>query len=266
MWIIEWLLQKNNNAIHIEKSLQNSAVRRHASLCYHPSDLSADEHMHRPIHCPRPAVQVLQATTRASAKSGSQPGFTLVEMLVVLLIVGMVSGLLFEGAAQLVSMQARLERQLTGLRGEALRADWLRQVVQGLQPDYADGKQIFKGSPRAFSGLTTNPLSAGYGALQPFAVTLTHEAADDSMRLSYGSGNKATVLLSWPGGRGRLSYTDDVGKTHEEWPPPLGLWPQLPRAITLEGERDGAPWLIAAAHFGPTWPIPRARDALGIMR
>jgi general secretion pathway protein J len=204
--------------------------------------------------------------TRAGAEPRTQTGFTLVEMLVVLLMVGMVSGLLFDGAAQLMAMQARLERQLTRLRGEALRADWLRQVVQGLQPDYADGKQIFKGSPRGFSGLTTNPLSASYGALQPFAVTLTHEAADDSMRLSYGSGSKATVLMSWPGGRGRLSYMDDLGKTHEAWPPRLGLWPQLPRAITLEGERDGAPWLIAAAHFGPTWPIPRPRDVLGIMR
>ncbi len=207
---------------------------------------------------------MLRAITRAGAKPGAQPGFTLVEMLVVLLIVGMVSGLLFDGAAQLMGMQARLERQLTRLRGEALRADWLRQVVQGLQPDYADGKQIFKGSPRGFSGLTTNRLSASYGALQPFAVTLTHEAADDSMLLSYGSGSKVTVLLSWPGGRGRLGYLDDRGEAHEDWPPPLGLWPQLPRAITLEGERDGAPWLIAAAHFGPTWPIPRARDALGI--
>lgn len=192
-------------------------------------------------------------------------GFTLVEMLVVLLIVGMVSGLLFEGSAQLMGMQARLDSQLTRLRGEALHADWLRQVVQGLQPDYVDGKQIFKGSPRGFSGLTTNPLSAGYGGLQPFAVTLTHDAAPNSMLLGYGSGGNASVLLSWPGDQGRLRYLDDRGEAHEDWPPPLGLWPQLPSAITLEGERDGAPWLIAAAHFGPTWPIPRPRDAMGGM-
>jgi type II secretory pathway pseudopilin PulG len=185
-------------------------------------------------------------------------------MLVVLLIVGMASGLLFEGAVQLMGMQARLERQLTRLRGEALRADWLRQLVQGLQPDYADGKHIFNGSPSGFSGLSTNPLSAGYGALQPFAVTLTRDVTRNNTLLRYGSGTSASVLLSWPGDQGRLRYLDDRGEAHEDWPPPLGLWPQLPRAITLEGERDGAPWLIAAAPFGPAWPIPRPRDVMGL--
>lgn len=217
------------------------------------------------IDCPPRPVQVLAAIPRTGRMANPQPGFTLVEMLVVLLIVGMVSGLLFEGTAQVMGMQQRLERQLTRLRGEALRADWLRQVVQGLQPDYADGKRIFKGSPRGFSGLTTNPLTAGYAALQPFAITLTHDAPRNSMLLAYGNGSQASALLTWPGGMGRLRYLDDRGKAHEDWPPPLGLWPQLPRGITLEGERDGAPWLIAAAPFGPSWPIPRPRDVVGIM-
>ena len=116
--------------------------------------------MRQPINnCARHTLQGLPAIRRNGR--GCQPGFTLVEMLVVLLIVGMVSGLLFDGAAQLMSMQARLERQLTTVRGEALRADWSRQVVQGIQPDYADGKQVFKGTPRGFSGLSTNAALPG---------------------------------------------------------------------------------------------------------
>lgn len=221
--------------------------------------------MNFPTDFPNHALHTLPATP-CSRKPPPQLGFTLVEMLVVLLIVGMVSGLLFEGAAQLMSMQARLERQLTKLRGEALRADWLRQVVQGLQPDYQDGEWHFKGSPSGFSGLTTNPLSAGYGAMQPLAVTLTHDAAHNTMLLRYGNEGNAPVLLSWPGNQARLRYLDDRGEAHEDWPPPLGRWPQLPRAITLEGGRDGTPWLIAAAPFGPTWPIPRPRDVIGITR
>lgn len=196
----------------------------------------------------------------------SQRAFTLVEMLVVLLIFGMVSGLLFEGATQLMGIQARLERQLTTLRGEALRADWLRQVVQGLQPDYPDGKHVFKGSPRGFSGLSTNPLAAGYGALQPFAITLAHDAATNSMLLRYGGADNTSLLLNWSGDRGGLRYLDERGEAHGDWPPPLGLWPQLPRAITLEGEGSGAAWLIAAAPFGPTLPIPRPRDLIGATR
>lgn len=207
-----------------------------------------------------------RASECAGRRACSQPGFTLVEMLVVLIIVGMVSGMLFDGAAQLMSMQARLERQLTAVRGDALHADWLRQLVQGIQPDYPGGKQIFKGSVREFSGLTTTPLSAGYGALQPFTVTLTRDAANGRMLLAYGQGSETSLLLSWTGGRGGLRYLDDRGSAHEDWPPPSGLWSQLPRAITLEGERDGTPWLIAAATFGPTLPNPRPSDVMGVMR
>ena len=87
------------------------------------------------------------------------------------------------------------------------------------------------------------------------------------MLLRYNDGaDHASLLLSWPGDRGGLRYLDDRGEAHEDWPPPLGLWPQLPRAITLEGERDGAAWSIAAAPFGPTYPIPRVRDFFGVPR
>jgi len=196
----------------------------------------------------------------------AQRGFTLVEMLVVLLIVGMAGTLLFEGAAQVMNMQARFGDQLAGLRGEALRADWLRQLVGGLQPDYVDGKQVFKGSPRGFSGLTTNPLTAGYGGLAAFALALQHDAARDEMVLRYGAEKDAPELMRWAGDRGRLRYADNKGDLHEAWPPPMGLWPQLPVAIYLEGWRDGAPWLVVATPYGPTWPIPRPVDVMGTMR
>ena len=132
----------------------------------------------------------------------------------------MAGGLLFEGAAQVMNMEARFGSQLAGLRGEALRSDWLRQAVQGLQPDYADGKQVFKGSPRGFSGLTTNPLSAGYGGLEPFALVLQHDAARDEMVLRYGAESDAPEILRWAGDRGRIRYADSKWESHEDWPPP----------------------------------------------
>ena len=187
-------------------------------------------------------------------------GFTLVEMLVVLLIVGMASSLLFEGSAQVMAMQARFNGQLERLRGESLRADWLRQVVQGLQPDYPDGAHTFKGSARGFSGLTTNPLSTSYGGLAAFAVELQRDTLHHEMVLRYGNNKGAPELLRWKGDQALLRYVDATGEAHDAWPPPLGQSPQLPAAIYLEGGTDTGKVVVIASPNGPTAPIQRARD------
>ena len=181
-------------------------------------------------------------------------------MLVVLLIVGMASSLMFEGAAQVMAIRARLNQQLESLRGEALRASWLRQLVQGLQPDFADGPHKFSGSGRALSGLTTNPLSAGYGGTAPFALKIEYEAAQGRMVLRYGVDKNAPEILVWSGDKGQLRYVDSQGETHDSWPPPLGLWPQLPSAIYLEGSSGAL--LVVATPQGPTLPVPRQIDVM----
>ena len=193
-------------------------------------------------------------------------GFTLVEMLVVLLIVGMAATILFDAAAQVMNIQAHFGTQLTRLRDEAMPADWLRQLVEGLQPDYPNGKQIFKGSPRAMSGLTTNALSAGYGGLEAFSLVLQQDAARGETVLRYGTEKNAPELMRWTGDQGRFRYADAKGGLYDAWPPPLGSWPQLPTAIYLEGRRDAELWLIVAIPSGPSSPIPRPIDFMGLAR
>ena len=221
------------------------------------------------------------------AGRGAQRGFTLVEMLVVLVLTSLAAGLLMEASTHVLGLQQRLNGQLERLRGPALSADWLRQVVQGLQPDYHDGAHRFTGTARGFAGLTTNALSGAYGGLEPFAVVLQHDAATDTSTLRYAPGANAgavaermadalapegsVVLLRWPGNAQRLRYWDDKGEPHEAWPPPQGQWRPLPSAITLEGDGNGdsdgagAPWLVVATHQGPLWPQLRPRDVMGGM-
>lgn len=224
------------------------------------------------------------ARQRHSARSGVPRGFTLVEMLVVLIITSLAAALLMQASTHVLGLQQRLNAQLERLRGPALSADWLRQVVQGLQPDYHDGVARFSGTARGFSGLTTNPLSGAYGGLEPFAVVLQHDAATDTTTLRYApgagpgavaarmadalpEGGPTVALLRWPGNAQRLRYWDERGGPHEDWPPPLGQWRPLPSAITLEGDADGAgaPWLVVATHQGPLWPQLRPRDVIGSM-
>lgn len=219
-------------------------------------------------------------------------GFTLMEMLVVLVITSLAAGVLMQASSQVLGLQARLNAQLDGLRGPALGADWLRQVVQGLQPDYSDGAHRFVGTSRGFAGLTTNPLSGGYGGLEPFALVLEYDAASDSTALRYAPGagpavvaarmadalpaqgaGAAPVLLRWPGSAPRWRYWDDKGEPHEDWPPAQqGRWHPVPSRITLEavqgaggGAAGGAPWVMVATHQGPLWPALRPRDVVGAM-
>lgn len=239
---------------------------------------------------PAPTAQRVPGPGRAVGRAVPR-GFTLLEMLVVLIITSLAAGLLMEASTHVLGLQQRLNAQLERLRGPALSADWLRQVVQGLQPDYDDGAHRFTGTARGFAGLTTNALSGAYGGLEPFAVVLQHDAATDTTTLRYAPGagagavagrmadalpedvngaGRAVVLLRWPGNAQRLRYWDDKGAPHEDWPPPLGQWPPLPRAITLEGdgngnnEGTGAPWVVVATHQGPLWPTLRPRDVMGM--
>ncbi len=216
------------------------------------------------------------------AGRGVLRGFTLVEMLVVLVLTSLAAGLLMEASTHVLGLQQRLNGQLERLRGPALSADWLRQVVQGLQPDYHDGAHRFTGTARGFAGLTTNALSGAYGGLEPFAVVLRHDAATDTTTLRYAPGagpgavaarladalpqEGAVTLMRWPGNAQRLRYWDERGAAHEDWPPPLGQWRPLPSAITLEGDADGAgaPWLVVATHQGPLWPQLRPSDVMGM--
>ena len=214
-------------------------------------------------------------------------GFTLLEMLVVLMIVSLASGLLFEAASQSMAMQVRVNAQLAQQRGQGLRSDWLRQLVQGLQPDYYDGRHSFKGSATGFNGLTTNGLSSSYGGLTPFAVTLENDSRSGSTALRYGEGEgglgsaktspssaadlssqglSGSVLMQWPGKPPHLRYWDEKNEAHDDWPPPLGRWRPVPSAISLEGGAGDAPWVIMASFTGPLWPQLRPTDVLGNLR
>src|SRR5579863_9963924 len=62
-----------------------------------------------------------------------QAAFTLIEMLVVLLIVGMTTTLLFQMLSQTFRMQRYAGIQIADSRQGAMEADWFRQVINGLQ-------------------------------------------------------------------------------------------------------------------------------------
>ncbi len=196
-----------------------------------------------------------------------QHGFTLVEMLVVLILTGLISGILFQALHQALRLQSHVGTEMDNMRQSAMLSDWFRQVIEGTQPDYADGKHKFKATARRIQALTTNPLTADQGALAPFTLELQFDNRRGETLLRYGEGAGAQVLLSWPGDYGQFVFLDTDNAEHDSWPPPMPKKPaQLPAAIRLEGQRDSQPWILLAALVGPDQPRLRIRDMLGNIR
>ena len=189
-------------------------------------------------------------------KRANSSGFTLVEILVVLIIVGMVSSILLQALSQIYRLQGRFGQQLAQSQEGAMYADWFRQVIQGLQTDYPLGKDIFTGTETSLQGLSISPLSSD-GAAGPTNITL--KLVDDGngavTHLQYESAGQKTPLFVWPGKAvGKFIYVDAEGERHAQWPPALGEWPELPTVILLQTLQGGDQRLLAAVPRGSKEP------------
>lgn len=190
-------------------------------------------------------------------------GFTLIEVLVVLIIVAIISGVLFQALEQAYRLQERFGMELFKVQQGSMATDWYRQTVQGLQPDYPDGRNLFHGEERAFSGLSSNPLGDDYGAPVPIVWKIRSNQQTGATELVYIEEKQETPILSWRGKEARFTYLDEQQASHDSWPPPLGLWPQLPKQIQLVTRDDGEPVRIIASPLGPAATLMRTQDFFG---
>ena len=199
-----------------------------------------------------------------AARYSRSSGFTLIEVLVVMTLVALVSGVLFEALERAYRLKERFGVELFNVQQGQMATDWYRQSVNGLYPDYPDGGNVFKGAEQEFSGLSTNPLNADYG--MPTAVTWKLQSQPQSgiSTLVYVVGKQETAILSWRGKDARFAYFDDTRSAHDEWPPRLGKFPQLPMQIQIQSKDGSESMVLVASPMGPTVPLIRMRDILGI--
>ena len=196
-------------------------------------------------------------------RKSNQTGFTLIEMLVVLIIVGMISGILFQALERAYRLQNRFGMELIDAQQGQMVADWYRQTVQGLYPDYAGGAHSFQGKEQEFSGLTSNPLSENYGAPTAIAWKIISHRKNDVIELVYIEGQKEMPIMSWRGSSARFVYFDEEQTPHDVWPPPLGLFPQIPKQIHLVVKSQIETINLIAAPRGPKLPPARPQDFTG---
>ncbi|GLR11950.1 hypothetical protein GCM10007907_07400 [Chitinimonas prasina] len=170
-----------------------------------------------------------------------QRGFTLVEILVVMVITSLVTGLLFQSMAMINRAQQGFDAQLAEMGRGGVRAEWYRQLVGGLVPDYNDGKDKFTGGAMRLSGLTTMPLSPRYGAPQAFSLVLRPDGGEMTLVYRAEETQADFEVYRWPALKATFRYQDVDGSEYDSWPPVSALKPaQLPSAITIQSVGEDA--------------------------
>lgn len=203
-----------------------------------------------------------------TTSSRGQPGFTLVEMLVVLLVAGMALALATQAIGQYQRVHQRASANERTSREYRMAEAWLRASIRGLhavpEPTFEDIRQglgsraaVFTGKSGGYTGVTLSPVLAGQGipTVQEWSV-VAGPGGTDALELTE---QERTLLLPFPGeGTLRFHYFDSEGGVHDQWPPAQGIWPQLPAAIALEISTDwtGTPaTVVVEGVLGPRIPL-----------
>lgn len=215
----------------------------------------------------------------SARRHAAERGFSLVEVLVVLLIVGLVSTILIQGMAQVFAARERLAPYIDRGEDAARLSLWFRQVAGGAVPDFKGGAHVFRGDGQGLSGLTLAPLGGRVGA--PTVFSLTIETGEDGTRaLVERSENGPTIrLMTWRAGEpgadlAGFRYWDGttwvdkwpVGSLGQRLTAATGTLvanidpPQLPRLVRFNGVLAGQPWVLVAHPKGPDAPLPRLSD------
>lgn len=167
-------------------------------------------------------------------------GFTLIEVLVVLLITAMVSTLLLQGFRQVLDLRVRYLTLSREQSTEFLKQHWFLSLCKGIVPDFSNGDYMFEGDREEFSGLTLSPLGSYVGRAVPFSLRL--ERDDEELVLYYEEGEEQSggseqeeplALARFRERSVQFAYVSEDLRTHRYWPPMGRASNSVPQNILL---------------------------------
>ena len=168
------------------------------------------------------------------ATSPRARGFTLLEVLVVLVITSLISVVLIQGFALILGARNSFQTKIVGLEQVVLKQNVLLEPLRGVLPDYPNRPNVFHGETKTVRGLTVRSLQSRPGAPVGFSMTMNYNPREDETELVYQeSGFAPEVLGRWEGPEGAFQYRDRKGSWLEAWPPNPDV-PQTPWLIRLD--------------------------------
>jgi general secretion pathway protein J len=161
-------------------------------------------------------------------------GFTLLEVLVVLVITSLISVVLIQGFALIVGARTSVQNKIVGLEQSVLRQNIFLEPLRGVLPDYLNRPNVFHGEAKVIRGLTVRSLQSRIGTPIGFSMTLNYDSQRGETALVYQeSGFEPQILGQWEGAESVFRYRDRRGSWLDAWPPSLDV-PQTPWLIQLD--------------------------------
>ncbi len=185
-------------------------------------------------------------------------GFTLMELLVVLVITAMLMTMLFQSLQIFQRAQERIDVKTLQARQAELVDLWFENSVNALYPHppvrNASEQAQFEGDATRWQGYTLQPLRGTPGA--PVLVQWRVESDRRGSRLIYKSSDQLDLVFAQSARDLHFSYFDEAGKAYSQWPPSKGLHTSLPAAIALaDGTESNASTYRYVAVRGPLQPL-----------
>jgi prepilin-type N-terminal cleavage/methylation domain-containing protein len=193
-------------------------------------------------------------------------GFTLLEVITVLIIASLLSVVLMQGLSLVLNLRTSLGAFLFDLDKKILARNRLIEPLRGIVPDFTEGNYVFKGNTQQLSGLTINPLFARAGRPTPFTLSVSVDARSDTASFFYTENTSDPVLIAiLPSDEVRFKFMGGSGLWSDEWPnknEPVEIGAvvgvqrviQLPKVIALDLNSVSEPDIAVAILAKPDRP------------
>lgn len=160
----------------------------------------------------------------------AQRAFTLIEMLVVLVIVGLMATLIVQGFGYSMGLYQRAIKTQRSTYSEVLAYNWLRSSLSA-QIAARPKDRGLEGNAVDLSTYTYQPLLAQQGIKTRIRWQLVND--DGDVALDYREGNQSFRVFTWSGSTAQFEYLDDKDQWVNIWPPTKTDAPALPRALRI---------------------------------